>query len=386
MAVPCLSNDGRFISFWEYDGYAHVWEVDTGKLVFERPCTEPIATAYFSADARVILTGSGHLIEAWDRLTGRLLGQVRGGTGSVIAPDGKSFAVIGHGVRMYRIPRSIASAAIPVKGQLIGFAAERPVFRYGRSFVAADPKTFRLERSSGSADIARSSDFKWRMFSDPEGIGVGPMSGGPTLFRIPKDSAVPTDFDASRNGRLFALVTPKAIRVVDDAGETIRTLTGAFSSVLFMPDGIRIVFDAGDGRVALADVRTGSILRTFHAETQNAVVGLAVSPDGRQLFFGGWGNGYLFDVDRDAPPLALVGHSSMITSGTFSADGSRVLTASLDGTARLWETRTGRQVLQLTGSGRQMSIACFDSGEGRIVIQEEPGEVRTYAMPLPRTF
>src|SRR4029077_12954622 len=37
---------------------------------------------------------------------------------------------------------------------------------------------------------------------------------------------------------------------------------------------------------------------------------------------------------------ALVGHTGLVDSAIFSPDGSRVLTASWDGTARLWDVKT----------------------------------------------
>lgn len=56
----------------------------------------------------------------------------------------------------------------------------------------------------------------------------------------------------------------------------------------------------------------------------------------------------------------------MVTSTVFSPDGKRVLTASTDGTARVWDGKTGREVLVLSHKGAVMS-AVFSPDGKRIV-------------------
>jgi len=46
----------------------------------------------------------------------------------------------------------------------------------------------------------------------------------------------------------------------------------------------------------------------------------------------------------DLAALAFTGHTDRVRSIVFSPDGSRVLTASYDRTARVWDANTGRQL------------------------------------------
>jgi hypothetical protein len=54
-------------------------------------------------------------------------------------------------------------------------------------------------------------------------------------------------------------------------------------------------------------------------------------------------------IGSGVAPLQLVGHEATILATSFSRDGTTVVTASQDGTARVWDTRTGRQRALLSG-------------------------------------
>src|SRR5262249_18439771 len=51
----------------------------------------------------------------------------------------------------------------------------------------------------------------------------------------------------------------------------------------------------------------------------------------------------------DAQLLSLEGHTDQVLSASFSANGARILTASSDGTARVWEAATGHATAVLQG-------------------------------------
>ena len=60
-------------------------------------------------------------------------------------------------------------------------------------------------------------------------------------------------------------------------------------------------------------------------------------------------------------------HHGPVLSAVFSPDGNRILTASEDGTARLWDARTGESLALLNAYGRALVLAVF-SCDGEIIV------------------
>jgi len=70
---------------------------------------------------------------------------------------------------------------------------------------------------------------------------------------------------------------------------------------------------------------------------------LSFSPDGSALVTTGDARapGYVWDTTKWRVVSSLSGHTDAITDVSYSTDGSRVATSSLDGTVRLWDTQSG---------------------------------------------
>jgi hypothetical protein len=61
----------------------------------------------------------------------------------------------------------------------------------------------------------------------------------------------------------------------------------------------------------------------------------------------------------------LLGHSGLITCADFSPDGIHVVTALDDHTARLWDARTGTELIRMKHEGR-VTAAVFSNGGARV--------------------
>ena len=76
--------------------------------------------------------------------------------------------------------------------------------------------------------------------------------------------------------------------------------------------------------------------------------------------------------------LLLVGHEGSVRSADFSPDGSRILTASDDNTARLWDSSSGQLLATLKGHEATVWSAAFSPDGKRIVTASEDKTARLW--------
>jgi WD40 repeat protein len=74
----------------------------------------------------------------------------------------------------------------------------------------------------------------------------------------------------------------------------------------------------------------------------------------------------------------LRGHSAPLTSAAFTKGASRVVTSSVDGTARIWDATTGEALHILEGHIGPVMGANFDPSGGRVVTAGADGTVRLW--------
>ncbi|MGZ3415640.1 MAG: WD40 repeat domain-containing protein, partial [Isosphaeraceae bacterium] len=125
------------------------------------------------------------------------------------------------------------------------------------------------------------------------------------------------------------------------------TVKGPAQSVAFDRRGERLVVASGDrnntypdlwGQVVVVDLKdTQKITTMVMEDCDEPSVRAAFSPDGRVVVSGGVdGIGRVHDPVSRQLLATLVGHQQPITALDFSHDGTRLVTASGDRTARIW--------------------------------------------------
>ena len=65
--------------------------------------------------------------------------------------------------------------------------------------------------------------------------------------------------------------------------------------------------------------------------------------------------------------ILLTGHTDGINSSQYSADGKKIVTASLDNTAKIWDSESGKLIRNLVGHTSAIRSACF-SPDGTMVV------------------
>jgi WD40 repeat protein len=91
------------------------------------------------------------------------------------------------------------------------------------------------------------------------------------------------------------------------------------------------------------------------------------SPDGSRIVSAsGDGTARIWDISDGGGSLVLSGHRGIVAWATFSPDGTRIVTASSDGTAMVWDVANGRPLAEL-GHGAALSGAEFSPDGSRVL-------------------
>src|SRR5688572_17164324 len=84
-----------------------------------------------------------------------------------------------------------------------------------------------------------------------------------------------------------------------------------------------------------------------HSET---VIDAAFAPDGQRIVTASRDTtARVWDAASGRQIAKLEGHTDLVSSAVYSPDGQRIATASHDNTARLWDVASGRQIAKLEG-------------------------------------
>jgi WD40 repeat protein len=192
-------------------------------------------------------------------------------------------------------------------------------------------------------------------------------------------------------------------------------LEGGATATAWLPDGGRALSAGSDGTLRVWDLATGWELQRLRGPAKGPTRALTVSRDGRRALTGGndhvlhlwdlqagmgtppsvsWAGGVGLVAEpggqgRFAALAALLpeeirpvrrfeGHTAAVHGAALSADGKRAVSASADGTARVWDVDTGKQQAVFRGHRGQVRCVAL-SPDGQLAVSGgEDGVVRLW--------
>ena len=395
-----FSPDGTMIATASTDGNARLW-TSSGYLLLIFRHTAPVDDALFSPDGTKLLTvltgGSTGLwpttqpIPGLVRLPGssidaltlapkntELLTLADDGSASIVSLQGKKLATISD-------PDLPMFAAEPSPdGQRVLAETDGGAMIYDRqgqllAALAPDEIVNAAHFSPDGQQIVTAAGADAQLW-DGSGALLASLRG--------HTAAVNTAVFSPDGQRILTASDDRTARLWDLHGQPLAMLSGhdgAVVSALFSPDGQQIATLGTDNTVRLWDLQGKSTLPPFVG------VGLpeqaVFSPDGRSLAVRGDSDTVvIWNLSNPSTPTVLSGHTLPITALRFSPDSQRVLTASEDRTARVWD-RQGHELFTLRGSSDTVTDAIFvpgaeNSAPSTIITSSSDGALRFY--PLTR--
>jgi len=244
--------------------------------------------------------------------------------------------------------------------------------------------------------------------------GRRPKPGTAILWDLGTGKAVQT-FRGHMGAVYSVAFSPDGIRIVTGGwdrlamiwdtktGRELRRMghSGRVMSVAFSPDGRRVLTTESVGggfhpsTARLWDADSGAVARKFTGHDE-AVKSGAFSLDGRRVVTASWGReAFVWDAVERAPEAAklaalnrqhaetrqraaddftagrglrrLQGHASTITGAAFGPEGKTLVTVSKDGTAVLWNPRTGERLRGFEGHANWLRAVAY-SRDGRHIL------------------
>jgi WD40 repeat protein len=299
------------------DRNAQIWDAQTHRLRFTLPHTDTVYHAVYNpAGTRIITTGGDGKVRIWDTEHGTLVRELRRDPklrylAVAIASDGKLVAAIdaeGAVAHVWDADTGVLLA------ELASSASEFPS-------IAFDA-TGQWLATSGGNDVRVFDTRTWARILTIPGPGIDTLSWDPSSPRL---------LTGSLEGEVSLWRVPggQRIRRLREAGKPV-------DAVAFSPDGGLVVAASRDGAEQVWDARTGTlrlegnylhqrILSVEFDRTSTLVVAAASSTVA------------VANIAQGMPVSVLEGPRNIITTVHFDPGSHRLVGASWDGTARLWD-------------------------------------------------
>lgn len=361
-----FSTDGTRLASCSRDGTVRIWDALTGEaLHILQEGTGTVTCLGFSAD-NAVLTGGGEqkTITLWDARAGQVLHTLSGHTREVeccaFSPDGAVLASGAHDGEI-RLWDAIAGEV------LLAFAGHSHIVRA----LAFHPGGEVLASSGADGAVrlwqARTGQLLQNLLGHQ--LDVNTLSFSP-------DGRTLATGSASESVRVWDTATGDALDVFSGHSYMSR-------AVQFHPDSAmqQVVSADSVGNIHVWDLQTGKS-KPLHSDSL-AVYNMAYSPDGRHLVSGGTdGIVRVWDTATGRCLHELHGHSGSVKAVAMEA-GGLIASGGADRTIRLWQLPRPDAVALLRSHEDDVIGLAFDNSGKRLVSGSLDHTARVWSVGAP---
>jgi WD40 repeat protein len=339
-----FSPDSKLLAM-RADSSISVWEVATGKRLWSTPgIPHGFPECAFTADGQQIVTwGQDHTVRLREAATGKCL-RTHSQPGNpkwnqvAVAPGGRFLAAMTdeYTVCLWDLVSGKELRKLPRQKERVAWLAWSADAQKLAS-VNADRRSLHLW-NVGAGTV--------RSIAAPEEIYP------PSLTFSGEGKFLAVCGESERHLHVWSAATGQTLLTID--GEPRRNrgglmYLGGITAHAFAPDGKTLAV-ANAEEVSLWDLATRKQVRRLTARVQSeSRNGLKFSADGKVLAVQDGVAVRFWDPASGRALPGPAGHTDEVRCLAFSADGSRLASAGLDGSVRLWETATGKQLRQFAG-------------------------------------
>lgn len=359
-----FSNNSRWIITKTAKSEAVLWDLSNGKKVKTFCAKEERPTHIrFSPDDQFALFAFDEEIEVYDVKSGQLrmkkAGRKLSGVEFRFAPDSKSIAVPSeeNGIEIW--DATTGQKRKTLEGFLNRRRDDGLRFDYSYWRDKAILKYITFKRS-----IALSPDNRFIAFGNIDSTAmIMDVESGKIIHYLKGHHSVVYALDYSPDGKFLATAGgDRVIRIWNaKTGILFKELKGhreLIFDVKFNSDGSRILSGSWDATLRNWDLVTGESEHIDLGNVSPYTVGF--TPNDLYFLTGDLGKGlHFWEADAGQQFRSLVGHTEVLSSFDFSADGKYLFTASWDGKVKMWDILTGMLIAKMEKhAGQVYALAC----------------------------